>query len=29
MTINRTKVEVNKSVEKVKRQLEFINNSIW
>ena len=29
MTINRTKVEVNKSVEKVKRQLVFINNSIW
>ncbi len=29
MTIHRTKVEVNKSVDKVKAQLRFINASLW
>lgn len=29
MTIHRTKVEVNKSVEKVKNQLRFISSCLW
>ena len=29
MTINRVRTEVNASVEKIKSQLNFINNTLW